>query len=285
MTPVAVILACLVIVACASMAVRPVAMVDIKTLAFVAGDLVDRVRTPVQRAMQCAGGNACHDTMSQPSRALCTSQGVDDQGAIVWRCEFPGIPDGYDVPRFSVRCEGWAYAGDPMVRPGSCVLDYHYNRAAPPLPPPPVEDTTTTYFHVLPPPPPPHLRTSLPTSVDVFFLLGIVLMLVGVLGLIAMCTSCPCPSHAAGEYHEPRRSQRLAAAAPVFYAPPPLPMVIHHPPVLVHHVSPPVVVHHHHQSPPPTQYTSTVYARAVPPPTPASATSTRVSYGKTTSSD
>lgn len=125
-TIVALFCVCAILVTAASAyaGVSPVRLADIKALTFRAGEYADRVRSVNQPTMQCTKGAACSsDRAYYPTTALCENKGTDGIRA-QWRCEFPELHHSVKIPEFTVRCEGWSYPGDPMVRPGSCILDY-----------------------------------------------------------------------------------------------------------------------------------------------------------------
>lgn len=99
-------------------------LTDIQAVTFRAGEYADRVRSTNQLTMQCTKGDACRSTHSfHPTTAMCENKGSDGVRA-QWRCEFPELNQAVRIPEFTVRCEGWSYPGDPMIRPGSCILDY-----------------------------------------------------------------------------------------------------------------------------------------------------------------
>ncbi len=251
---------------------RPVDLHTVERLLFNAQDTVYRARGPEQAAMQCLGGGACGEAAERqelPQQALCKNEGGDDTGSIIWKCEFPEVKARYDIPTYSIGCEGWAYAGDPLVRSGSCVLRYELGRLS--EPPPAVVWVPAP---VLPPPPPPAAEQrrvvySGPSESDrwfgFFMFWGLVAAVLVI--LVVVCTVLDCDNRGGGYRYIPSPPTTIGPSIvqPVFVpsAPPPPPIVQ---PVFVPTPLPiPAVVTRRHVvvTPPPT----VVFTPAPPTPT------------------
>ena len=156
---------------CLAAAGGPILERNIHVLTLNEANMADRQRTPIQPQMQCSG-----ECTLRPHTAQCTNQGTDDQGVVNWKCEFAGVPNGYHVVDYRIRCEGWAKSGDPQgVRPGSCVVDYSMSHTRPPPPPPPPRHT----------PPPVYVEPQGDIPIAVWYMAIFAVLMIG--GCIISC--------------------------------------------------------------------------------------------------
>lgn len=172
-----------------------VSLGDVSSLVFHAGRRVTCARgTPCPFQMECIDGDACNvDDALLPRSAMCKNEGPNDEGGYNWSCQFPDLDATLTarVDDLVVRCEGYSYSGDPLVRPGSCTLQYLYNwigekRAPVPVvhaPTPVVTEQTTTSR--------PHYPQ---TSQDLDELACLIFYVVVIVGLAAgnvlLCVQC-----------------------------------------------------------------------------------------------
>ena len=77
--------------------------------------------------LQCEGAN-CGAVAAHVASVQCKAQGIDDMGAMSWRCSGE-IPRGCNFGNTRVSCEGFNGVDDAYIVPGSCGLIYTLNCA------------------------------------------------------------------------------------------------------------------------------------------------------------
>lgn len=99
---------------------RRVAMSDITALTFTKGMMTTGRRAAPINQLSCRG-SSCYKF--EPDVVQCTVVGHDGSGSPQWTCRGT-FPDGLDLGRTDVVCEGYEHANDPFILEGSCGLEY-----------------------------------------------------------------------------------------------------------------------------------------------------------------
>jgi len=96
-------------------------------LTFQKGETCRTYKSPDPRfaKLQCEGGN-CNAVDKHVNTIQCKSEGIDDMGAMNWRCTGE-IPKGCNFGSTKVSCEGFEGLDSEYIVPGSCGLLYSLN--------------------------------------------------------------------------------------------------------------------------------------------------------------
>lgn len=75
----------------------------------------------IMRQITCE--NDCH-RFTEISSAVCQNMGWDGT-SVIWKCEWPGVPNDLRIGTFTIQCEGVKGPGDEDIVPGSCNINVH----------------------------------------------------------------------------------------------------------------------------------------------------------------
>ncbi|KAG9391553.1 hypothetical protein J8273_6318 [Carpediemonas membranifera] len=105
---------------------QPVDLRTIDALTFIDGETTASIRGKTFPSLVRTGGTTPKGTKFAPSSIQCTNVGTDDRNNVNWRCSAQ-LPQGVELGRFEIICEGWSGPSDSRIVPGSCNIEYELN--------------------------------------------------------------------------------------------------------------------------------------------------------------